>query len=320
MVFELLSSSIFDFLKENNFKSFPQRHIQAFARQLFKSIHFLHGLTLVHTDLKPENILLVNSDWRGKFKKEDSGRSKRARTSDSPSKGSRILYQSDIRLIDFGSAIFDSEYHPSIVSTRHYRAPEVVLGLGWSYSCDIWSIGCILTEFLTGEALFQTHDNLEHLAMMERILGPIPGDMIKKTISKGLPAYKYFSYHMVGPSLPAPTLSNQPSDYSSFPSLSPASSTNQNWEFSLMYPSHETSRQSLRFVQTLNPLNRIFLAKTHHVQSTSGSQTDGPVKSEYLIHFLDLVRQCLQYDPDERISARKALDHPFFNVVSYDDE
>lgn len=57
------------------------------------------------------------------------------------------------------------------MSTRHYRAPEIILGLGWSFPCDIWSIGCILVEFYTGDALFQTHDNREHLAMMEAVIG-----------------------------------------------------------------------------------------------------------------------------------------------------
>ena len=46
-----------------------------------------------------------------------------------------------------------------------------IAGLGWSYPCDVWSIGCILVEFYTGEALFQTHENLEHLAMMEIVFG-----------------------------------------------------------------------------------------------------------------------------------------------------
>jgi len=80
-----------------------------------------------------------------------------------------VLLDTEIRLIDFGSATFQDEYHSSVVSTRHYRAPEIILGLGWSYPCDIWSIGCILVEFFTGDALFQTHDNLEHLAMMESV-------------------------------------------------------------------------------------------------------------------------------------------------------
>jgi len=34
----------------------------------------------------------------------------------------------DIRVIDFGSATYEDEHHSHIVSTRHYRAPEVVLG------------------------------------------------------------------------------------------------------------------------------------------------------------------------------------------------
>lgn len=52
--------------------------------------------------------------------------------------------------------------------------------MGWSFPCDAWSIGCILVEFYTGDALFQTHDNLEHLAMMECVLNPMPDDFRRK--------------------------------------------------------------------------------------------------------------------------------------------
>jgi serine/threonine protein kinase len=92
----------------------------------------------------------------------------------------RVPKSSEIKLIDFGSATFESQYHCSVVSTRHYRAPEVIFGLGWTYPCDLWSVGCILVELCSGDALFQTHENLEHLAMMERVLGPIPQHMIKR--------------------------------------------------------------------------------------------------------------------------------------------
>lgn len=88
-------------------------------------------------------------------------------------------------MIDFGSAIFDDGYHSSIVSTRHYRAPEIVLSIGWSFECDIWSLGCILVELITGDALFQTHENLEHLAMMERVLGPLPSSIVEKATAVG---------------------------------------------------------------------------------------------------------------------------------------
>lgn len=40
----------------------------------------------------------------------------------------RILESTDIRLIDFGSATFQDEYHSAVVATRHYRAPEIILG------------------------------------------------------------------------------------------------------------------------------------------------------------------------------------------------
>lgn len=86
----------------------------------------------------------------------------------------------DIRTIDFGSATYEKDHHSSIISTRHYRAPEVILGLGWSFPADMWSVGCILVELLTGDAMFQTHENREHLAMMEKILGKLPKSMTSR--------------------------------------------------------------------------------------------------------------------------------------------
>lgn len=53
--------------------------------------------------------------------------------------------------------------------------------MGWAQPCDVWSIGCIMFELYMGITLFQTHDNREHLAMMERILGGIPYRMGRRT-------------------------------------------------------------------------------------------------------------------------------------------
>ena len=129
----------------------------------------LHDLNLIHTDLKPENILLVSNHYQTFTYNRHIPSS--STTTTRVARQRRVLLDTDIRLIDFGSATFEEEYHSSVVSTRHYRAPEIILNLGWSYPCDIWSIGCILVEFYTGDALFQTHDNLEHLAMMEAVCG-----------------------------------------------------------------------------------------------------------------------------------------------------
>lgn len=143
----------------------------------------LHDLNLIHTDLKPENILLVNNTYQTFTYNRTIPSS--STTISRNARQRRVLLDSEIRLIDFGSATFDDEYHSSVVSTRHYRAPEIILNLGWSFPCDIWSIGCILVEFFTGDALFQTHDNLEHLAMMENVCGGKIDQKIIKQVQQG---------------------------------------------------------------------------------------------------------------------------------------
>ncbi|KAI8327136.1 kinase-like domain-containing protein [Choanephora cucurbitarum] len=200
------SQSVFDFLKFNEFRPFPIHHIQQFAKQILTSVAFVHELKLIHTDLKPENILLVDN------------RSREAGNIVDIDPTSKILENTDIRLIDFGSATFERDYHSSVVSTRHYRAPEIILGMGWSYPCDIWSIGCILVEFLTGEALFQTHDNLEHLAMMVVVLGKIPSKLVKASSRE---AQKFFK------------------------------------NGKLKYPDVDTTEQSKKYVRALKLLKRI---------------------------------------------------------------
>uniref|UniRef100_A0A3P9JU45 dual-specificity kinase n=1 Tax=Oryzias latipes TaxID=8090 RepID=A0A3P9JU45_ORYLA len=168
IAFELLGLSTYDFLKENNFQPFPLEHIRHMAFQIIRGVKFLHKNKLTHTDLKPENILFVDSNYNMEYNREKR-------------RDERTLKNPDVRIVDFGNATFDHEHHTSVVSTRHYRAPEVILDLGWDHSCDVWSIGCILIEYYLGTTLFQTHDSKEHLAMMERVLGPIPGKLLEKT-------------------------------------------------------------------------------------------------------------------------------------------
>ncbi|XP_053321359.1 dual specificity protein kinase CLK4-like isoform X2 [Spea bombifrons] len=174
IVFELLGLSTYDFIKENGFLPFPMDHIRNMAYQICRSVNFLHQNKLTHTDLKPENILFVQSDYIVSYNLKNK-------------RDERCLKNCDIKIVDFGSATYDDEHHSALVSTRHYRAPEVILELGWSQPCDVWSIGCILIEYYLGLTVFQTHDSKEHLAMMERILGPLPLHMIKETRKR-----KYF--------------------------------------------------------------------------------------------------------------------------------
>ncbi|OIW14606.1 hypothetical protein TanjilG_32948 [Lupinus angustifolius] len=253
IVFEKLGPSLFDFLKRNKYCPFPVDLVREFGRQLLESVAYMHELHLIHTDLKPENILLVSSEYV-------KLPSCKKRVSSDETQFRCLPKSSAIKLIDFGSAAFDNQSHSSIVSTRHYRAPEIILGLGWSYPCDLWSIGCILIELCSGEALFQTHENLEHLAMMERVLGPLPEHMARRS-SRG--AEKYFRR-----------------------------------SFRLNWPQGAVSRESIRAVKKLDHLKDII---SRHVDTSRSSLTD-------LLHGL------LRYDPSERLTAREALDHPFFRI------
>jgi len=271
IVMDLLGQSVFDFLKSNNFVPFPNSQIQNFARQLLTSVAFLHDLNLIHTDLKPENILLCHNEYQT-FTYNRKIPSASSNNNNRQASQRKVLLDTEIRLIDFGSATFQDEYHSSVVSTRHYRAPEIILGLGWSYPCDIWSIGCILVEFFTGDALFQTHDNLEHLAMMEsvvdaRIDPALVQQVNKMTRNGGNPASKYFK------------------------------------RLKLDYPMPDTTRASRRFVKAMKKLPEII-----------------PPTTKFLQQFLDLLQKIFVYDPAQRITAKQALQHPWFREVAHPDD
>jgi serine/threonine protein kinase len=70
------------------------------------NLSVLHNLHIVHTDLKPENILFKNL---------------------LPSDKDAFQFAPEIRIIDFGLATRPHDYHDDTVSTRPYRAPEVIL-------------------------------------------------------------------------------------------------------------------------------------------------------------------------------------------------
>ena len=164
--FPMLGKSVFDFMKENCYKAYSIQHVRRISHDLCRAVNFLHHNNITHTDLKPENILFTDSS----FIIRDN---------------QRHVKDASCKLIDFGSATFDHEHHSRVISTRHYRSPEVILELGWAQPTDVWSIGCIIFELSTGLTMFQTHDNREHLAMMQRILGhSLPVKMATRSRTK----------------------------------------------------------------------------------------------------------------------------------------
>ena len=93
----------------------------------------------------------------------------------------------NIKLSDFGTSINSSNINKKEIQTRYYRAPEVILKCNYDYKVDIWSLGCVIFEILTGDILFNPQKNREtnrdrnHIKLIFEIIGEIPKNMIKES-------------------------------------------------------------------------------------------------------------------------------------------
>lgn len=94
-----------------------------------------------------------------------------------------ISEECSIKLVDFGLCVpIDS--NPDDVQSRHYRAPEMITLDPADEKIDIWSVGCIVYEILTGETLFDPKysgddhkSDICHLVEMYRMIGKMPLDL-----------------------------------------------------------------------------------------------------------------------------------------------
>ncbi|KAG9395745.1 Protein kinase domain [Carpediemonas membranifera] len=161
MVFPCYGNSLLDFIKLNEHRGYNQEWTLEFTRSISHCMSYIHSQKIIHTDLKPENIVATSKTHRSNLR------------------GKIFCYPvtAEVITIDLGSAIHaasDPDRRPPLVCTRQYRPPEVITGLAYDSSVDVWSLGCIVYELATGIPLFNTHRNTQHLAMVEKLLGPAP--------------------------------------------------------------------------------------------------------------------------------------------------
>jgi len=146
VVFELMETDLHQVIKAND--DLTPEHHQFFLYQMLRGLKYVHGASVYHRDLKPKNIL-ANADC--KLKLCDFGLARPSFTDTGPTN------------------IFWTDY----VATRWYRAPELCGSFFAHYtpSIDVWSIGCIFAEIITGRPLFPGRNVVHQLEIITDLLG-----------------------------------------------------------------------------------------------------------------------------------------------------
>ncbi|XP_076755222.1 serine/threonine-protein kinase unc-51-like protein Atg1 isoform X3 [Xylocopa sonorina] len=111
--------------------------IRVFLKQLAGAMKALHAKGVVHRDLKPQNILLSHNCG----------------------KACPQPHQITLKIADFGFARFlqDGVMAATLCGSPMYMAPEVIMSLQYDAKADLWSLGTIVFQCLTGKAPFQAH-------------------------------------------------------------------------------------------------------------------------------------------------------------------
>uniref|UniRef100_A0A915ENK5 Protein kinase domain-containing protein n=1 Tax=Ditylenchus dipsaci TaxID=166011 RepID=A0A915ENK5_9BILA len=143
LVFEHCDRTVLDDLEKYP-RGCPESLTKKVLYQLLHAIRFCHAHNCIHRDVKPENILLTTQDV--------------------------------VKLGDFGFAriINTNELYTDYVATRWYRSPELLVGdIQYGPPVDIWAIGCVFAEMVTGEALWPGRSDVDQLYLIKRTMGDI---------------------------------------------------------------------------------------------------------------------------------------------------
>ena len=110
-------------------------------------------------------------------------------------RGPEIEPNINVKICDMGNACWFTHHFSTEIQTRQYRSPEVILGINYNETADLWSLACIVFELATGDFLFEPRKgetytkNDDHLAQFIELLGKMP----KRFALSGANSKKYFN-------------------------------------------------------------------------------------------------------------------------------
>eukprot|EP00919_Chromeraceae_sp_WS-2016_P001722 GHVR01004171.1.p1 GENE.GHVR01004171.1~~GHVR01004171.1.p1 ORF type:complete len:376 (+),score=58.12 GHVR01004171.1:87-1214(+) len=154
LVFDFMETDLHAVIRANILEDIHKQYI---VYQLLKSLKYMHSGELLHRDMKPSNILL-NSECLVKVADFGLARSVAA-----------------TETVELGANPVLTDY----VATRWYRAPEILLGsTKYTKGVDMWSLGCILGELLSGKPVFPGSSTMNQLERVLILTGrPTPEDV-----------------------------------------------------------------------------------------------------------------------------------------------
>jgi mitogen-activated protein kinase kinase kinase len=124
----------------NSYGALPEPLVRSFVRQILAGLSYLHNRDIIHRDIKGANILVDN---KGTIKISDFGISKKL-------EASNIL-----------SGANNNKHRPSLQGSVYWMAPEVVKQTSYTRKADIWSLGCLVVEMMTGTHPFPDCSQLQ---------------------------------------------------------------------------------------------------------------------------------------------------------------
>ncbi|XP_045476166.1 cyclin-dependent kinase-like 2 isoform X2 [Harmonia axyridis] len=158
LVFEYLNGTILDELEKMQ-GGLGDEQCRERLYQIVRAISYCHSNQIIHRDVKPENVLVSTNGV--------------------------------VKLCDFGFARLATNTNEPLtdyVATRWYRAPELLVGdQGYGTGVDIWAIGCLFAEMMTGEPLFPGESDIDQLFLIVKMIGkPCPKHLQLMTKSSAL--------------------------------------------------------------------------------------------------------------------------------------